>query len=184
MLLVKFNGQQAVKYPYTLDELYVDNPGVYFPNLTNETLLPFKAASVVVTGAPAHDPNTQAAEPNGCAYNEATGRWETQWSIRALTAAEMQKRLADLQKSIVAQTQKRLDDFAKTRNYDGILSACTYATSSVFRFQMEGQHCVNSRDSTWSALYTVLAEVQSGARPMPSDYADIEPLLPVLEWPV
>ena len=83
----------------------------------------------------------------------------------------------------VERTQKRLDDFARTRNYDGILSACTYATSTVPKFATEGQYCVNARDRTWAMLYQLLAEVQAGTRPMPSGYADIEPLLPVLEWP-
>lgn len=83
----------------------------------------------------------------------------------------------------VERTQKRLDDFARTRNYDGILSACTYATSTVPKFQQEGQYCVNARGNTWATLYQLLAEVQAGTRPMPSGYADIEPLLPVLEWP-
>ena len=36
-----------------------------------------------------------------------------------------------LYKEVVDATQRRLDDFARTRNYDGILSACTYATSTV-----------------------------------------------------
>ena len=80
-------------------------------------------------------------------------------------------------------TQKRLDDFAKTRLYDGILSACTYATSSVQKFQAEGQYCVNARDTTWATLYTILGEVQQGTRPVPSGFADIEPLLPALVRP-
>ncbi len=83
----------------------------------------------------------------------------------------------------VERTQKRLDDFARTRNYDGIMSACTYATSTVPKFKAEGQYAVEARDATWAALYQLLAEVQAGTRPMPSSYADIEPLLPVLEWP-
>ena len=33
----------------------------------------------------------------------------------------------EIQAEIVAAAQQRLDDFARTRNYDGILSACTYA---------------------------------------------------------
>lgn len=80
-------------------------------------------------------------------------------------------------------TQKRLDDFARTRNYDNILSACTYATSTVPKFAAEGQYCVAARDNTWATLYQVLAEVEAGTRQIPSGYADIEPLLPVLEWP-
>lgn len=90
----------------------------------------------------------------------------------------------ELQSEIVAATQQRLDDFARTRGYDGILSLCTYATSTVPKFAAEGQYGVEARDATWAKLYEILAEVEAGTRPMPSGYADIEPLLPPLEWPV
>ena len=88
-----------------------------------------------------------------------------------------------IQSEIVTATQKRLDDFAKTRNYDGILSLATYATSTVPKFQAEGQYGVEARDATWSKLYEILAEVEAGTRPMPSSYADIEFELPPLVWP-
>jgi len=64
-----------------------------------------------------------------------------------------------------------------------MLSACTYVTSSVARLKAEGQYCVDSRDSTWEILYTILGEVKAGTRPMPESYADIEDELPTLEWP-
>lgn len=89
-----------------------------------------------------------------------------------------------LQAMVVQATQARLDDFARTRNYDGILSACTYATSSVPKFAEEGQYAVQVRDATWAALYALLAEVQAGTRPAPASFADVQPLLPALEWPV
>jgi hypothetical protein len=82
-----------------------------------------------------------------------------------------------------AAIQQRLDEFARTRGYSGILSACTYATSTVPRFAAEGQHCVNLRDVTWSAAYQLLDEVLSGVRPVPQSIADIEQDLPVLAWP-
>jgi len=94
------------------------------------------------------------------------------------------KPVEEIQAEVVAGTQARLDAFACTRNYDGILSACTYATSGVTQFSVEGQYCVTARDVTWAALYTLMAEVQAGTRPMPSGYADVEPLLPALVWPV
>lgn len=84
---------------------------------------------------------------------------------------------------IVQETQRRLDDFAKTRGYDGILSLCTYATSSVPKFAAEGQYGVEVRDATWAKLYEILAQVEAGTRPMPEGYSDIEPELPVLAWP-
>jgi hypothetical protein len=82
-----------------------------------------------------------------------------------------------------AAVQKRLDDFARTRGYDGILSAATYAASTVPKFKAEGQYAVEARDATWVKLYQILAEVEAGTRPAPSGYADIEPELPILEWP-
>jgi hypothetical protein len=85
--------------------------------------------------------------------------------------------------ALTRQIQKRLDDFARTRNYDGILSVCTYATSSVPKFAAEGQYCVNARDATWAAAYAILAEVLEGQRPVPSSIADFETDLPDLTWP-
>lgn len=89
----------------------------------------------------------------------------------------------NLIKAIIVKVQNRLDSFAQTKNYDSILSACTYATSTITKFQQEGQYCVNARDLTWAKLYELLAEVESGARPMPTGYHDIESELPVLVWP-
>lgn len=86
-------------------------------------------------------------------------------------------------KSYTADIQKRLDEFAQSRGYDDILSACTYATSTVPKFKAEGQCCVDARDATWAKCYTVLADVQSGARPMPTK-AELLAELPVLAWPV
>lgn len=98
-------------------------------------------------------------------------------------AADQAAKTKVLQDSIVAATQQRLDDFARTRNYDGILSACTYASSTVSKFQIEGQYCVVARDNTWEKLYQIMGEIQSGVRPMPSSFLDIEPELPPLAWP-
>lgn len=88
-----------------------------------------------------------------------------------------------VQSQIVSATQARLDDFAKTRNYDGILSACTYATSSNPKFASEGQYCVEARDATWAELYEIYDDVKAGDRPVPQGYDDIKAALPVLEWP-
>lgn len=98
-------------------------------------------------------------------------------------AAEMAARSAIVKRQIQAATQRRLDDFAQTRDYNSILSAATYATSTVPRFAADGQYAVEARDATWGKLYEMLGEVEAGTRPMPSGYAEIEPLLPKLEWP-
>ena len=81
-----------------------------------------------------------------------------------------------------ARVQAHLDDFARTRGYDGILSACTYATSTVPKFKAEGQYAVEARDATWAKCYEVLAAVEAGARPIPT-LDELLAELPVLTWP-
>lgn len=147
----------------------------------------------VITDFPGVEPYEPTEPP---AYNAVTheireappANGVQQWEIVALSPEQVaiNQQIAQelLQNSVVEATQQRLDTFAMTRNYDGILSAATYATSVVPKFQAEGQYAVQARDATWSKLYEVLEEVQAGTRPVPTGYADIEPLLPVLQWPL
>lgn len=81
-----------------------------------------------------------------------------------------------------AAVQSRLDAFVRTRNYDGILSLCTYATDPDPRFAAEGQRGVDLRSATWAACYLIMAEVQAGTRPMPT-VEELLAELPALEWP-
>ena len=81
-----------------------------------------------------------------------------------------------------AKIQARLDAFARTRGYDGILSAATYATSTVPKFKAEGQYAVEARDATWAKCYEILAAVEAGSRPMPT-LDELLAELPVLTWP-
>lgn len=78
--------------------------------------------------------------------------------------------------------QVHLDTFARTRNYDGILSATTYATSAVPKFRAEGQYAVEARDATWARAYEILALAEAGEIAEPS-LEDLPGLLPALEWP-
>lgn len=154
---------------------------------TTEDLTPLQVASVaesprnVQTITPTFNVLTQKAIEG---YPVKQGDfWVQTWLIVDLTAEEQAAQAQAIQSSIVQATQDRLDTFARTRNYDGILSLCTYATSSVPKFAAEGQYGIDARDNTWATLYQILDEVQAGIRPAPSGYADIEPQLPVLQWP-
>lgn len=71
--------------------------------------------------------------------------------------------------------QQRLDDFAKTRGYDGILSAASYATSSVAKFAAEGQYAIEARDATWVKFYEIIGQT------IPS-LDELMAQLPVLSW--
>jgi uncharacterized protein YjcR len=90
--------------------------------------------------------------------------------------------MVDFKAQVVAKVQERLDNFAKTKNYDSILSATTYATSKIERFAKEGQRAVDLRDETWAQLYTIMEEAESGKRPTPTNFKEIEKELPALTW--
>lgn len=78
--------------------------------------------------------------------------------------------------------QALLDSKACERNYDGILSACTYATSANAKFAAEGKACIAWRDACWSYCYQALADVQAGKRAAPT-IPDLLAELPALAWP-
>lgn len=78
--------------------------------------------------------------------------------------------------------QGYLDETAQAKGYDGILSACTYATSTHPKFSAEGQACVEWRDAVWSKCYELLVEVESGERGIPT-VEELKVELPVIVWP-
>lgn len=78
--------------------------------------------------------------------------------------------------------QARLDGKAQERGYDGILSLCTYANSSVPQFAAEGKAGEAWRDAAWGECYAILAAVQAGQRPQPS-IDELLAELPVMAWP-
>ena len=83
---------------------------------------------------------------------------------------------------ITGAVQAKLDATARTRNYDNILSACSYATSTHQPFASEAQALVNWRDAVWLYCYAELAKVQAGTRTMPIDTASIISELPAAPW--
>lgn len=155
----------------TIAEIRAALPHVSIP--AGADLSEFGYEFLVETTAPAADPGHVVVEGDP---ELIAGEWVTTW-VQQAKAPEA------IMVEIVSSTQARLDAFAQTRNYDGILSACTYATSTVTKFQEEAEYCVNARDATWSTLYGILEEVQTEVRGMPTGYAAIEAELPTLTWP-
>jgi hypothetical protein len=87
-----------------------------------------------------------------------------------------------MQASMTALMQGYLDDTARQRGYDGILSLCSYAGSANPQFSAEAVAGIAFRDAVWAYGYQVLADVQAGRRLIPSA-DELLAELPVIEWP-
>lgn len=91
------------------------------------------------------------------------------------------KQQAAMQAEFTEAVQQRLDAFAQTRGYDGIMSAASYATSTDPQFHAEGERAVALRDTTWRTCYGILADVLAGKREIPT-LEEVFADLPALTW--
>lgn len=172
---------QVLTYPITDLRSYLSEMSLPV-DLTNDDSLPSGFVYVNPVDLPAYDRTTHRVEE---ITPQLDGdKWVVVWDVIALSAQELEVAAKLLQDNVTAQVQLRLDTFARTRFYDNMLSACTYANSSVPRLKAEGQYCVDARDATWEMLFGILNEVVAGTREMPRSYAELESELPVLVWPV
>lgn len=180
-MLIKLNNNgEIIKYPYSWVDFFKENPNTGFPdNVTSSSfsLSPWNVFRITYTPKPVFDVLTQTVKEGIPA--KIGDVWTQTWVVENIPQSIS---VENIKNSIIVSTQTRLDDFAKTRNYDNILSACTYATSAVPKFASEGQTCVNLRDSTWIALYTIFEQVIAATRPMPTSFEDIVGDLPPLVW--
>lgn len=104
--------------------------------------------------------------------------------VRQLPQPTPEEIEAQLQKQMTDTVQYALDAFAKTRGYDGIMSACSYSNSTDAQFKLEADYCIQLRDTTWRMGYAILAEVKAGNRPVPT-VEELIAELPVgsAKWP-
>ena len=75
-----------------------------------------------------------------------------------------------------------LDKKAREKNYDSILSACSYANSTNPKFKDEALAYITFRDNAWTTCYQILADVQSGTREIPTS-VELLAELPALVLP-
>jgi hypothetical protein len=83
--------------------------------------------------------------------------------------------------SMLAVVECRLNEAARRKGYDGILSAALRA-GYPGPFHDEGVAFATWMDATYHACYSILAQVQAGEIPEPTE-AELLEMLPALELP-
>ena len=91
--------------------------------------------------------------------------------------------IEEIKLSFIQAIQGLLDTTSQSRGYDGIVSLCSYATSTDPVFGTEGRAGVVWRDAVWKRGNEIITLVESGGMEMPTiEWVLAE--LPVMTWGV
>jgi len=180
-MYVKINNQTVEKYPYSIGNLRKDNPQTSFPKTPTDSLLEsYDVFKVVYLEKPVYDLDTQKLVQDE-QPSLIDGVWTIGYTIVNLTQEEIDNNITLLTKKYMDAIQNHLDTTVQERNYDGILSLCTYATSPNTTFALEGQAGVNWRDACWTYAYQVFDDVNNGSRILPT-VTELIAELPTINW--
>ena len=179
---MKYINTTTQQYPVTEREIRAANPNTSFPE-------PFQApeayAWVFPAPQPAHDPITQQVRELPPALS-TKGEYEQQWEVVALppeqVAANQQAAAAAMIAACDAALTAHLDSTAQARRYDNRIT-CALRAGYPGPFQAEGAAFALWMDNCNAIAYQMLAEVQAGARPLPTSPQALIDLLPPMEWP-
>mgnify|MGYP003294663800 CR=1 FL=1 len=130
--------------------------------------------------------NTKFYKSIGMELMDVEQGYDGNWYVEGYAPIKpLEERIEETYKDFDSRVEKRLNDFAATRRYSSINSACSYSTSTDAQFKLEGEYCVSIRDLTYRKCYDLLEEymplVLSGEREIPT-WEEIEAQLPELKW--
>lgn len=81
-----------------------------------------------------------------------------------------------IKKRLTDAVQAHMDNESRRCGYDNIVNACGYA-AAVNPFQAESMSFVSWRGNVWSTCYQIMAEVEGGQRPIPTE-AELIAMIP------
>lgn len=97
------------------------------------------------------------------------------------TGTEFIRDIDDIKRELKEAVQAHMDATVRVRNYDSIMSCCTYQSSTDPTFAAEGSAALLWRDAVWRHSYQVLADYEAGLRPIPTA-DELIAELPALIW--
>jgi len=179
MLVKVTNG---VPENYTISLLRKDNPNTSFTKRPSNTLLEeYSVYPCAVAEMPSVDTFTQKVVEGG--YSQVNGSWVKGWDVVPLSDEEKAAQLSRHKFKITGDAQRHLDQAAIDRGYDSAERCISYITSTNTVWAADANTMNVWRDGVWSALFTILTDVEAGTRAAPAGFEDIEAELPALVWP-
>lgn len=173
---MQYIDTETNQYPLSEWEIRQANPNTSFT-------VPFDASPrympVQPTAKPTFDPLTQKVVEQAPALVD--GQWVQQWSVEQMTLQEQQEAAQKLVDRYTETLTRHLDATAQQRRYDNRVT-CALRAGYPGPFQAEGQAFAQWMDQCNALGYQILAEVQAGTRPMPSE-AEFIAMLPPMVWP-
>lgn len=97
------------------------------------------------------------------------------------TGSVFEPHIDDVKRDLKAAVHAHMDATVRVRNYDSIMSCCTYHSSTDPAFAAEGTAALLWRDAVWRHCYEVLADYEAGLRPIPTA-EELIAELPALIW--
>jgi hypothetical protein len=118
---------------------------------------------------------------------DENGIFRQTWEVTDLEGEDLVKAKAMIKNNcrieILGLTERRLDEFARTKDYLSCIHAISYVSSSNTAYSAEARYMSDIRDITWSKVYDLLNEIDTGKRSFLTSFYDIKDELPELNWP-
>ncbi len=76
--------------------------------------------------------------------------------------------LKEIEKYFMDKLQEYMDKKAKTYGFDSVFNAASYIDSKIERFKNDSRILLDWRDSTWDKAYTILEDVLTEKRGIPT----------------
>lgn len=162
----------------TLQEFRLAHPNTSFGDLTTEEERNAAGLFTVIQDAPPYDRQLEKLVELGPVLQD--GKYVMQYRVDPADLTQEQRDAILLARYEAALTA-HLDATAQSRRYDNRIT-CALRAGYPGPFQAEGQAFAAWMDQCNALGYQVLAEVQAGTRPLPTE-SEFIAMLPPMVWP-
>jgi hypothetical protein len=147
-MFVKIENGNVKQYPYTLEQMYLDNPNVSFPrNMSQKIRESFGIFDVIYEGSPKFDPNTHRVVTSASPVL-IDGKWTLTKTIEEQTPEQIAINTANKAAQVRSERNKRISTTDWTQLADSKADKNLWATYRQSLRDITSQ-CGFPYDITW-----------------------------------